>query len=113
MRRWLRENRGIRQIVAGVKNATPRRIFYPPETPRFSDGPSTAKPKPEVKNLMAFEAFSFLGATISLECTVLLLGAALLLDFRRAERQRWFRGHLQRILQGNPRPALVDMADAA
>jgi hypothetical protein len=62
---------------------------------------------------MALETFSLLGATISLECTVLLLGAALFLDYRRAERQRWFRGRLQRILQSDPGPELVDMPDAA
>jgi hypothetical protein len=68
---------------------------------------------PAVYNNMQFETFSFLGATISLECTILLLGAALYLDYRRSERRRWFRGHLERMLQGNPARTLVDMADAA
>jgi hypothetical protein len=62
---------------------------------------------------MHFETFSLLGATISLECTILLLGAALYLDYRRAERRRWLRGHLERILQGDRAETLVDMADAA
>ena len=62
---------------------------------------------------MEFEMFSTLGATISLECTILLLGSALFLDYRRALRRRWFRGHLERILQGNREPELMDMADAA
>jgi hypothetical protein len=81
--------------------------------PRLRGGPPTARLKPAVYNNMPFETFSFLGATISLECTILLLGAALYLDYRRSERRRWFRGHLERILQGNPARTLVDMADAA
>jgi hypothetical protein len=62
---------------------------------------------------MGLETFSLLGATISLECAILLLGAALFLDYRRAERRRWLRGHLERILQGNREEELVDVADAA
>jgi hypothetical protein len=80
---------------------------------RFRGGPSSAWPKLAVYNNMQFEVFSLLGATMSLECTILLLGAALFLDYRRAERRRWFRGHLERILQGDGAPALVDIADAA
>jgi hypothetical protein len=62
---------------------------------------------------MGFEAVSLLGATTSLECTILLLGAALFLDYRRAIRRRLLLGHLERILQVRRRPVLVHMAHAA
>lgn len=62
---------------------------------------------------MGFQVFSLISATISLECTILLLGAVLLLDYRRAVRRRRFLGHLENMLQVNRRPELVDIADAA
>jgi len=62
---------------------------------------------------MEFDAFSLLGATISLECAILSLGAALFLDYRREERRRRFRGHLERTLQDNRPRVLVNVADAA
>ena len=62
---------------------------------------------------MQFEMFSLLGATMSLECAILLLGTTLLLDYRRAVRRQWLLGHLKCILQANRRPMLVDMPDAA
>jgi hypothetical protein len=62
---------------------------------------------------MGFQVFSFISATISLECTILLLGAVLFLDYRRAVRRRRLIGHLQNMLQVNRRPELVDIADAA
>jgi hypothetical protein len=70
-------------------------------------------PIPEVHNNMASGAFSLLGATISLECTILFLGAALYLDLRKAERRQWLRGHLERILQDDRAPMVIDLPDAA
>ena len=66
-----------------------------------------------VYNNMGFEAYSMVGAATSLEFTIVLLGVVLFLDYRRAVRRQWLRGHLERALQSNPRPVLVDMADAA
>jgi hypothetical protein len=62
---------------------------------------------------MEFKVFSLLGATISLEGTILLLGAALFLDYRRALRRQWLLGHLETVLKGNRSPVLLDVADAA
>lgn len=62
---------------------------------------------------MLFDVFSLLGATMSLECAILLLGTTLFLDYRRAVRRRWLLGNLTCILQANRRPELVDMPDAA
>jgi len=77
----------------------------------FRGGPSSALLKMAVYNNM--EALSLLGAAASLEFTILFLGAALFLDYRRAVRTRWLRRHLETMLQGNPRPVLVDLPDAA
>jgi hypothetical protein len=66
-----------------------------------------------VYNNMHLEAFSLLGATISLEGTILLVGAVLFLDYRRARRRQWLTGHLENILQDNHGPVLLDMPDAA
>ena len=68
---------------------------------------------PETDNTMQFEAFSALGATASLECTILFLGAALFLDYRRAVRRQWLLGRLKRILQSDPEPMVVEEAKAA
>jgi hypothetical protein len=65
---------------------------------------------------MNFEAFSALGATASLECTILFLGAALFLDYRdyrRTARRQWLLGRLTRILQSDPEPMIVEEAKAA
>jgi hypothetical protein len=64
-------------------------------------------------NNMTFSAFSLVGATISLQGTILLLGAALFLDYRRARRRRWLLGRLESLLQGDSRPVLVDLGNAA
>jgi hypothetical protein len=62
---------------------------------------------------MGYEAFSLISATASLECTILLLGATLLLDYRRSLRRQWLLRHLESILQSNPEPEFMDLADAA
>jgi hypothetical protein len=79
----------------------------------FRGGPSCAQAKLKVYNNMEFPVFSLLGATISLECAILLLGAVLFLDYRRALRRRWLLGHLESILQGDRESELMDMPDAA
>jgi len=48
-----------------------------------------------------------------LECTILLLGATLFLDYRRSLRRQWLLRHLESILQSNPEPEFMDLADAA
>jgi len=62
---------------------------------------------------MELQVISLLGATMSLECAILLLGAVLFLDYRRAQRRRWLLRHLESILQGDPESELMDMPDAA
>jgi hypothetical protein len=79
----------------------------------FRGGPSCAPPKLAVYNNMGFQLFSVLGATTSLECAILLLGAALFLDYRRALRRRWLLGRLESILQGDRESELMDMPEAA
>jgi hypothetical protein len=69
--------------------------------------------EPPKHNNMPLDLFSLLGATMSLECAILLLGTALFLDYRRALRRRRLLGNLKCILQSNRRPVLVDMPDAA
>jgi hypothetical protein len=64
-------------------------------------------------NNMQLQVISLLGATMSLECAILLLGAVLFLDYRRARRRRWLLGHLESILQGDRESELMDMPDAA
>lgn len=62
---------------------------------------------------MQFEAFSALGAAVSLECTILLLGAALFLDCRRTVRRQWLLERLERILASDPPPVIAEQARAA
>ena len=50
---------------------------------------------------------------MSLECTILLLGAALFLDYRRSLRRQWLLRHLESILRSDPEPELVDLPEAA
>jgi hypothetical protein len=79
----------------------------------FRDGPSGASAKLAVYNNMGFQILSLLGATMSLECTILLLGAVLFLDYRRALRRRWLLRNLESILQDDRESELMDMPDAA
>jgi hypothetical protein len=79
----------------------------------FRGGPSCAQAKLKVHNNMELQVISLLGATISLECAIVLLGAVLFLDYRRALRRRWLLGHLESILQGDRESELMDMPDAA
>jgi hypothetical protein len=79
----------------------------------FRGGPSCAPAKLAEYNNMELQVISLLGATMSLECAILLLGAVLFLDYRRALRRRWLLGHLESILQGDRESELMDMPDAA
>ena len=62
---------------------------------------------------MGYETFSVFSAVISLECTILLLGATLFLDYRRSLRRQWLLRHLESILRSDPEPDLVDLPEAA
>ena len=64
-------------------------------------------------NNMELQVISLLGATMSLECAIVLLGAVLFLYYRRALRRRWLLGHLEIILQGDRESEFMDMPDAA
>jgi hypothetical protein len=70
-------------------------------------------PRLAADNYMGFDTFSALGATISLECAILLLGATLFLDYRRAMRRQWLLGQLHRVLRSEPVPEFLEGAQAA
>ncbi len=101
-------------MLPGVKNPTPALGRDPIENKRFQTWPHKCNSPPlETDNNMKLEAFSALGATVSLECAILLLGAALFLDYRKTVRRQWLLGHLQRILQSDPEPVVAEQAKAA
>ena len=101
------------QISDGCQESDATRLLYLPAIQSFRDGPSSAPPELAVHNYMGYETFSVFSAAISLECTILLLGAALFLDYRRSLRRQWLLRHLESILRSDPEPELVDLADAA